>query len=107
MSNKKSKKSIKPLQKHLVFGVPTNIAAGLLGFRAELDTNLQGESHPSYHDLKADCPDSTAVLDEKNPRPSRIIFYDKSEDQGHPVPGTSTSAVVVGGAEPGNDPTGE
>ena len=43
MSNKKSKKSLKPFQNHLLLGVPTGIAAGPLGFLAELDPNPNGE----------------------------------------------------------------
>ena len=57
MSNKKSKKSFKPFQNHLLLGIPTNIAAGPLGFRAELDTNPNGEQDRSHRDLKADQPD--------------------------------------------------
>jgi len=43
MSLKRSKKSLKPLAPHLLLGIPTNIAAGPLGFRAELDVNPEGE----------------------------------------------------------------
>ena len=39
MSQKKSKTLPK---KHLLFGIPINIAAGPLGFRAELDANPKG-----------------------------------------------------------------
>lgn len=43
MSEKKSKKSSDFLAKHLSFGIPTNVAVGPLGFRAELDTDPRGE----------------------------------------------------------------
>ena len=43
MFNKKSKKSSKPHSKHLVFGIPTNIAVGPLGFQANVDTDSAGE----------------------------------------------------------------
>lgn len=43
MSDKKSKKSSKLPLKHLLLGIPTNIAAGPLGFRAELDIKPKGE----------------------------------------------------------------
>lgn len=39
----KSKKSIKPPQRHVSLGTPTNIAVGPLGFRAELDVDPKGE----------------------------------------------------------------
>ena len=48
----KSKKLLKPPTIHLLFGIPTNIAVGPLGFQAELDTNPEGEQgHPSHHRL--------------------------------------------------------
>ena len=44
MSHKESKKeSLRPLAKHLFFGIPANIAVGPLGFRAELDLNPKRE----------------------------------------------------------------
>ena len=43
MFGKKSKESSNPLATHLLFGIPANIAAGPLGFRAELDINPEGE----------------------------------------------------------------
>jgi len=41
--DKKSKKSFKSSQRHISLGIPTNIAAGPLGFRAELDIGPKGE----------------------------------------------------------------
>jgi len=40
---KRSKKSLKP-SPHIFLGIPTNIAAGPLGFRAELDVGPKGEN---------------------------------------------------------------
>jgi hypothetical protein len=40
--NKKSKKSPRLSQQHLVLGLPTNVAVGPLGFRAELDIGPKG-----------------------------------------------------------------
>ena len=60
MVGKRSKKPVKP-QKHLLLGIPSNIAVGPLGFRAELDINPEGEWNRSYHDLEVDHPDSTAT----------------------------------------------
>ena len=40
---KKAKKTLRPPQQHIAFGIPTNIAAGPLGFRAELDIDSTGE----------------------------------------------------------------
>ena len=42
MVGKKSKKSFTPSQKHLLLGIPSNIAVGPLGFRAELDIDPEG-----------------------------------------------------------------
>ena len=42
MSDKKTKKPVKTLAKNLLLGIPTNIAAGPLGFRAELDIDPKG-----------------------------------------------------------------
>ena len=102
MSSKKSKKPLKPLAKHLLFGIPANIAAGPLGFRAELD---KGEPNFPHRGLKANQSDSAAILDEENPGPSRIVFH-KSESgfQGPPAPGSST-AVVIPDVEQSNRPT--
>ena len=44
--NKKSKKSLKYSQRDIFLGIPTNIAAGPLGFRAELDIGPNGEQSP-------------------------------------------------------------
>ena len=40
---KKSKKPSKLSQNHLVLGIPANIVAGPLGFRAELDVGPEGD----------------------------------------------------------------
>ena len=42
MVGKRFKKPFKP-QKYLSLGVPSNIAVGPLGFRAELDINPEGQ----------------------------------------------------------------
>ena len=104
MSGKKSKKPLRTLAKHLVFGIPTNVAAGPLGFRAELD---KGERSCSHRRLRADRADPTVISDEKNPGPSRIVFHkDESEVQGSPLPRTSTAAAILDD-EPRNSPTGK
>ena len=46
--NKKSKKSLKYSQRDIFLGIPTNIAAGPLGFRAELDVSPKGEKSRSF-----------------------------------------------------------
>ena len=48
MSGKKSKKSLRPPANHFLFGIPANIAAGPLGFRAELDVDPKGERTCSH-----------------------------------------------------------
>ena len=49
---KKNKKSLKPPQQNLALGIPTNIATGPLGFRAELDIDSTGDSyHMAWIDL--------------------------------------------------------
>jgi len=106
MVGKKSKKPVKS-QKYLLLGIFSNIAVGPLGFRAELDINPEGQWNHSDRDLEAGHPDSTVMLDEQNPGPSRIVFRDESEAQVLPAPRTSTSAVVIGGIKHGNNPPSE
>ena len=49
----------------------------------------------------------TVAIDEDNPRPCRVVFYDeKSKDRDHSAQEPSTSGVVVGGTEPGGDRAG-
>ena len=102
--NKKPKKPLKSSRRHISLGIPVNIAAGPLGFRAELDIGAQGQQSRSYHDLEAGGSDQTVVLDENDARASRIVFQDKKgEDQGSPAQKTST----VDGTGHGNDPKSE
>jgi hypothetical protein len=106
--DKKSKKLLKSSQRYISLGIPTNIAVGPLGFRAELDTGPSGKQSRSYHDSKADRPDLTATLDEGSPRTSQIVFQDKrGESQELPAPETSTSGIVVGRTDHGNDLEGK
>ena len=103
---KKSPKPPKP-PKHITLGIPTNIAAGPLGFRAELDIDPKGEQNRLSRS-RTDSPDSTATLDKKSTGPSRIVVHDERRgDQAYRPPGISTAGAVVGGDEPGNDPAGE
>ena len=99
-------RSSKPPQ-HIPLGIPTNIAAGPLGFRAELDINPKGEQDRLSR-LRADEPDSTVTPDKKGAGVSRIVARDeKHQDQGDHAPGTLSTSTAVGGGEHGNDPTGE
>lgn len=59
--NKKNKKTPKLSKNHIFLGIPANIAAGPLGFRAELDIGPKGEQSRSYRDLEADGSDPTGV----------------------------------------------
>ena len=103
---KKSKKSHKSVQWNVSLGIPTNVAAGSVGIRAELDVKPKGGSR-SYRDLE-DQPDSTASPDENDNRASRIVFCDKeSEGNGAPVPKISTSGAVVRGDGHGDGLTSE
>ena len=105
--DKKSKKSIKSSQRHVSLGIPTNIAVGPLGFQAELDTDSQGQQSRSCRDLEVDGPDLTAILDDKDPRASRIVFHSKkSGDQGSAVTDVLATGSVVNSNEHG-DPTSE
>ena len=105
--DKKPKKSLKSSQRDVSLGIPTNIAVGPLGFRAELDIDPKGEQNHSYYDLEADGPALTATLDDKDPRASRIVFHDKNEDQGSAVTDVLATGSVVNSNEQGGDPTGE
>ena len=78
--NKISEEKPKPSRRHISLGIPTNVAAGPLGFRAELDIGAQGEQDRSCHDLEADGPDPTVVLDEGDARASRIVFQDNDSE---------------------------
>ena len=60
MFGNKSKRSLRALAKHLLFGIPINIAAGPLGFRAELDVDPKGEPSCSRCRLEAGRPDCPA-----------------------------------------------
>jgi len=54
MSNtldKKPKKSLKPSQRHISLGIPTNVAVGPAGFQAELDIGPKGEQSRPHDDL--------------------------------------------------------
>ena len=107
MFGRKSKKTLKSTPKNLLFGIPANIAAGPLGFRAELDVESEGGWICSYRYSRQDRPDSTLILDENNPRPSRIAFGEKQSGvEGHSVPGTQASAVAVDDVVSGERPTG-
>lgn len=107
MFGRKSKKSLKSPPKDLLFGIPANIAAGPLGFRAELDVDSEGGIR-SYHDSRQDRPDSTLILDENNPRPSRIAFCEKeSGAEGPSVSSAPTPCVAVDDVVPGEPPTGK
>ena len=106
MFNKKSKK---PLKKNLLLGIPTNIAVGPLGFRAELDVDPKSKSeHLLCCCLGADPPDSPVPLDERDPGPSRIVSHKVEQE----APGPSASqtlipAVAIGVIEPENSHPGE
>ena len=105
--DKRSKDSRKSSQRLVSLGIPTNVAIGPLGFRAELDIDPKGERCP-YRDLEVDGPDPTTVLDEKDTRASRIVFQEnKSEDRGLPATEVPTLVAVAGGTEHGNDVAGE
>ena len=96
--DRKSKKSLKPSQRHVSLGIPTNIAIGPLGFRAELNIDPECEQRCSPHDLGADQTGSTAVLDENSTGAARIVFQDKnSEDQKLPAQKALNHGVVIGG----------
>ncbi|KAF9645892.1 hypothetical protein BDM02DRAFT_395232 [Thelephora ganbajun] len=89
LSRKKPKKSPKPSPTHIFLGITTNIAAGPLGFRAELDIGPDG-------------------LDRRSNRGSRIIFQDNSgEDKRLPSLAVSTSGVTIVGTEHRDGPTRE
>jgi len=47
------------------------------------------------------------MVDENDPRTSRIVFCDKGGNQGLPAPGVSTLGPVIDGAEYGYNPMSE
>lgn len=105
--DKKPKKSLKPSQRHLSLGIPTNIAAGPLGFRAELDIGPKGK-RDRLSRFRSNLSNLTVTQAEDGTRASQIVYQDKErEGQGLPAPGTPTTGSVVGGDELGNGPTSE
>ena len=103
---KKSKKSRKPSQQHIFWGIPINIATGPLGFRTELGIGAKGEQNRFRHDPFEDESDSTVAQGSENNGVSRIVFYDKKSDgQGPPTPKIQTRAAVIGGTEHEDGPT--
>ena len=106
--DKKSKKSLKYSQRDIFLGIPTSIAAGPLGFRAELDIGPNGEQNRSYQDLEVDWTDSIVALDENSSKGSRIVFQGKtSEDQEFSAQETSTPDAVVGDTDHGHGTSSE
>ncbi|KAF9642677.1 hypothetical protein BDM02DRAFT_3192825 [Thelephora ganbajun] len=104
---KKSKKSPKPSPKHKPLGIPAKITAGLLGFRAKLDTGPDGEQIRPYHP-EVDRHDLMMTLSEGSNRGSRIVLQDNSgEDKEPPAPEVSTSGVADVGTDHRSDPTRE
>ncbi|KAF9645847.1 hypothetical protein BDM02DRAFT_3262668 [Thelephora ganbajun] len=84
---RKPKESPNPSPKLISHGIPANVAAGPLGFRAELDIG----------------PD-----DERSNRGSRIVFQDNGgEDKELPAPEVSASGVVDVGTDHRSDPARE
>jgi len=110
---KKSKKSPKYSQRghSISLGIPTitNVAAGPLVPRPQLDTAPKGEKICSYRDLDVDWTDSTVAPDEESGGGSQIAFQGKAgEDQELPAQETSTPGVVdVGDADHGHGPPSE
>ena len=106
--SKKPKKSLKYSQRDIFLGIPTSIAAGPLGFRAELDIGPEGEKNPAHQDLEVDSTDSTVAPDGESSRGSRIVFQGKTdEDQELPAPEISTPDAVVSDTDHGPGPSGE
>ena len=106
--DKKSKDSRKSSQMPVSLRIPTNIAMGPLGFRAEMDTGPKSERNRPYRDLEADGPDPTVVPDEKETRALRIAFQEnKNEERRLPAAEVPTPIAVIAGVELGNDTAGE
>jgi len=108
LKNLKTKESAKLPRQHISLGIPTNVAVGPVGFRAELDVGPKGEQRHSRRGLEVDRPDSTMMLDVKDTRAPRIVFIDRGgRSEGLPAPGTSTVGTMVGDDQHGDRPIGE
>ena len=93
--SRKPKKSPKPPEKHIQPEVPTNTAAGPLGFQTEFNIAPKGERNRSYRDLDVDWTDSTVAPDEESGGGSRIVSHGKtSGDQELSAPETLAPGVV-------------
>lgn len=100
---KKPERSHRPSQQHISLGIPTNVAVGPVGFKAELDTGSIRERCRSPYDLEVDRPDATVTLDENDTRASRIVSRDtKSGGGGPPAPETSIAGTMIGDDKHGN-----
>ena len=89
MVSKKSKKPFKFFTPSSL-GVPTNIVVGPLEYRAAMDVDAKGERNRPYRELSGGQPDP--ILDEDNPKPSRIVSRGtESGAQEPPVPGASSA----------------
>ena len=102
MFNKKLKNPFK-----FLWGTPTNAAAGSLGLRAALDVNPEGERNRSYHGLDGDRPDSTPLLDEDDPEPSRVAFRERESGAQEPPVSVISTIAGIHDIERGDRFTGE
>ena len=83
---KKLKKSRQPSKQPMSLGIPTQIAVGVLGMSADLDTGVgSGGPFRSARNREIDRVDLTIAPDENDRRGSRIVIPDSSKiQQAHP-----------------------
>ena len=97
--------SPKPTQKPIRSQEPPEIAAVPPDVPAEVDDTLDGGRNPSYEDVDADRADLTVPQNEGEEMGSQIVVQDTVDgDQELPAPGTSTSAITIGGNGDRNQP---
>jgi len=91
----KRKQSPEPLPQDTSPGIPADIAAGTIGYKAQLNTNLEGGRARFHQDPEVDL---TVAPDQGSSGGSQMVFQG-STDKGQELPASEawTSGVVIGG----------
>jgi len=79
--SKKVKKPPKYSLRHISLGIPTNIAAGPLGFLAELGIGPKGERSYSHRDVEIRRPNPTATRDLETGTDLQVSVLDLCHDR--------------------------
>ena len=101
----KRKESPKPPRQPIRSKEPTDIAAVPPDVPVEVDCTPDGGQNPSNEGLETDRADLTVPQNEGEEIGPQIVVQDTMDgDQELPAPGTSTSAITIGGDGDRNQP---